>query len=261
MSLTFSLNKMLISESKSPTPIRLGSSWIKLSQGSAGDSLQFSVSDLKHGQFLVNGEAANGFTWAQLKKGQVSFLHDGTSYSPGFSIKASLGDESVSVASSDANLRFKAVNDKAVISQKDFVLMEGGDLSLRSMISLHDEEDEATGSLGKDVYTAKVNGGKIYVNGQLLDGKVLKTFTHEQLENGLVQFVHDGSEKRPSLTLTVKDSDGLSVTKKIDFSGTAFQAVNDVATVTTSRVTLAEGVDVKLRNFTIRDSEAGLQTA
>ncbi|MEN9361964.1 MAG: hypothetical protein RL095_3499 [Verrucomicrobiota bacterium] len=257
MSFSLSLSKILVSESITPSPIRLGTSWMKVGKLPAGAALEFDVSEVKNCQFLVDGQAATEFTWAQLKKGQVSLLHDGSSQSPGFSLKGRLGEDSVTVFSSEANLSFRPTNDKAAITQKDFVLDEGGELNLRSMISLHDEEDAAAGILGKAVYTAKATGGKIYVGWQLLDGKTFKSFTQEQVENGQVRFVHDGSEKRPSLSLSVTDSEGLSTKKQIDFSGAAFQNLNDAARVLSNRITLEEGVDVRVgKLLTITDSDS-----
>ena len=178
MSLNFNLKKLLISESSSPTSIRLSSSWVKFDQLPAGAIPQFFITDFEHGQFLVNGNASNEFTWEQLRAGQISFLHDGSSHAPRFTLTAKLGEEWASVTTSAANLSFKATNDKAIISQKAFTLEEGGQISLKSMFTLYDEEDSAAGILGGAVYKAKVKGGKIYVDGQWLEGKSLKTFTH-----------------------------------------------------------------------------------
>ncbi|MEN9361965.1 MAG: hypothetical protein RL095_3500, partial [Verrucomicrobiota bacterium] len=264
MTFSYSLGKLTISESNPSKALKLSSSWVKI-QDAASNSVSFEAGALERVTFLLDGVATTNFTLEQLKAGRVSLLHDGSSHAPSFVVTATSGSDSFSVASSAANLSFKAVNDKAVILQDmDAVIEEDGSLELRDLISLSDEEDGEAGTLGQAVYTAKVSSGKILVAGQVLDGKTLKSFTHAQVLSGDVVFVHDGSEKAPSISLSVKDSGGLASSLSLNFqAGVNFERINDRASISTTRLVVQPGIASKLSagNFKILDPDSTANSA
>ena len=252
MSFSFSFNKITVIEHKT---LKLNASWLKLV--GAPDNVDFQIDWVANGRFLLDGIETRNFSLSQLKAGRLSFeAVGGSSDLPEFHIYGTIPGEGCGVPSDTSTLVFKPVNDKPVLSSLAVTMSEGGSRALRDMVQLHDEEDEAAGTLANAVYTAKTRGGKFFKN-----GVTVKSFTHGEVASGAIVFVHDGGEKTPVISLAVKDSGKL--VGRITLDTITFKPVNDPISVKASRVTLKPGKALKLgvKNFGLSDPDGDLKDA
>ena len=245
------LSQISVIENK---PLKLSTSWLKLAGSSEG--VIFHV-NAENGQFIKERETTDSFDWNELNAGKISFEQLGGNLDlPRFSIMAYLPNgESFRAQSNAETLVFKAVNDKPELSTW-FVVDEGGTMNLHDVLWLRDEEDEAAGVLEQAVYTAKATGGQFLKN-----GVAVKSFTHGDVLNGSVVFVHDGGDKPPVIELEVKDS-GKAITRLI-LKDIPFNPVNDPITIKPTLLTLEAGKTLKLssKTFGLIDPDGDLARA
>ncbi len=89
----------------------------------ADPSLQFTVSSVQNGQFLLSGVPTATFTQADLTGGLVSFVHDGGELAPAYDVTVS--DGSLADGPSAATITFTPVNDAPVLGNNSLTLDEG----------------------------------------------------------------------------------------------------------------------------------------
>jgi 5'/3'-nucleotidase SurE len=82
---------------------------------SSAAALRYAVTATSHGQVLVDGAAADGFTQAQLAAGDVSFHHDGSETITG-SFSVSLADGSGLTAAATVNANVAPVDDAPIFT-------------------------------------------------------------------------------------------------------------------------------------------------
>ncbi len=155
------------------------------------------------GSIFVNNVKTTQFTLAQLRAGQVVFQHDGTEKPPSFFIQAR---DNVNALSDKINvtINFNYINDAPSINKSTMTISEGQNLTITlSMLSITDVD-----SLGTDVFIRIIgtSNGNFETNGSVIG--LNEKFTLAQVNQGAIQFHHDGSENPPSFIIEAANSDG-----------------------------------------------------
>ena len=219
-----------------------------------GTDLTWTVSGLSNGILQVNGVTQNTFTQADLDAGLVTFTHDGTETTvAGFNV--SLEDGGEDGATPDTGtfaINVTPVNDNVTLTgDLTMSLNEGGSVTITTTDLNMTDPDDGPGDV---TYTVSdLSNGHIEVG-----GVVQNTFTLQDIINGDVDFVHDGSE-----TLTagfdISLADGLENGTVADTGSMSISvsAVNDAPlTATNNGVTVNEGATVTISTAELTTSDA-----
>ncbi|MCD8570511.1 MAG: cadherin domain-containing protein [Alphaproteobacteria bacterium] len=222
----------------------------------AAADVTFTASSVTNGTITVNGVAQNTFTYADIQNGLVVFTHDGgETIAAGFNISLADGGEDGAVAATSSfSFTVNPVNDDAAIATNTGAAMdEGANLTITNAMLAGSDPDDAAADLA---YTASnLVNGHIEVN-----GVTQNTFTQADINNGLVVFVHDGSDTiAASFDFQLTDNDpGGAASVGATFNITV-NPVNDIpVAVTNTGTTLDEGGSVDLDNTMLAatDSES-----
>lgn len=171
------------------------------------------------------------FSRQDIIDGNVRFVHSGNEVAPAYTL--TVRDAEPLTASGPATVAFTTVNDLPVFGLNTLTLNEGQTLVLSaSNILTTDEETPATGL----IYTVSgLSGGRFELVAS--PGTAITSFTQDDINNGRVQFVHDGNEVRPTYTLTVSDGEN-----EVESEATViFTNLNDAPILINNRLTIAEG--------------------
>ena len=166
----------------------------------ADSDLTFTISGLQHGQFKVSGSTATTFTLAQIKAGAVSFVHDGTATAPSYNITVSDGTTTTTVAA--ATISFTSLQAPSITTNQ-ITITQGQTITLSSVMLNAIDADTADSDLTFTISNLQHGQFKYY-------GVTVTNFTLQEVKNGAVTFVHDGTATAPSYSITV--SDGTTVT-------------------------------------------------
>ncbi|MBV6624129.1 MAG: DUF4114 domain-containing protein, partial [Rivularia sp. (in: Bacteria)] len=212
-------------------------------------TLTFTVSNLKNGEFQVNQVAQNSFTQQQINNGLVKFIHDGSENPPSYDVEVS--DGSLTTDKNSANITFTNINDAPTLENNTLTISESGSVTISNQnLSATDIDNDDT------TLTFTVSNLK---NGEFQVNQVAQnSFTQQQINNGLVKFIHDGSENPPSYDVEV--SDGNLTTDK-NSANITFTNINDKPTLKNAIENLTATQDSAF-NFTLSvdtfvDSDAG----
>jgi VCBS repeat-containing protein len=230
----------------------------------------------KRDRFFVDGVEQLGptitFTQSQLNAGVVKFDHGGSNFAP--DLKISVQDTAIvpggKVNTLPLNLaiNFTATNDAPNFAVNTLSITEGGTVVLNSAaVNLQTTDEETTNPANLEYSIDTVSNGKF----QRLDGPapvdlaVEDTFSQADVDAGLIQFVHDGSETPPSYKLTVRDEavgndPQQAVTRIVEIPAGGFISENDPPELGNNSLTLAEGDTVFLGsdNLSATDEEGNI---
>jgi hypothetical protein len=225
-------------------------------ESSAGE-LTYTVDEVTGGQFLrlptePDGEAtvATTFTQADIDQGNVIvFEHDGSNNAPTFSLTVDDGTDTIAITDADGQVNFTATNDAPVLTNNTLTVPEGDPdnlmgITLTADNLLTEDEESAPGELTYTVTIADNNAENpdfFQVDGTKEIGPEV-TFTQAQVNDGLVQFVHGGSNSIATLTVSVTDTfpEGDPITTEPVPLNVDFQAENDVPVVANNRLSINE---------------------
>jgi VCBS repeat-containing protein len=235
--------------------------------------------ETKPDYFIVNGEVQRGptvsFTQAQVGAGQVQFVHGGSNVAPNLAVTVTdtaIVDNGEVVAEANTipvelTVNFTPTNDEPRFLVNTLAIAEGGTVVFNTAEVNLQADDEETPAEAL-VYTIDgVSRGEF----QRLDTAevtplaVGDTFTQADVDQGFIQFVHDGSELAPDYQLTVSDTglngnpeSVLSVARELTIPENGFTNVNDAPVLVNNSLTLTEGDTVVLTpdNLSATDVEA-----
>ncbi|MGD1928410.1 MAG: cadherin-like domain-containing protein [Leptolyngbyaceae cyanobacterium] len=202
---------------------------------------------------------ATEFTLADVQSGRVEFDHDSSNSEPQYSVIATVGEGDAAESSEPqpATITFFVINDAPIFTTNVLSITEGGTVVLNADAPNLVTTDEAGESTPAELtYTIlSVSNGTFQqlTDGVATDLGVADTFTQADVDGGLIQFQHDGSETAPSYRLQVVDgglTDALQPGPKGGGSTTvtieAFTLVNDPPMVTKSSLAVTEGATVTI---------------
>lgn len=208
----------------------------------SGTGLTYTASNLSNGVVQVSGVTQNTFTQDDIDNNRVTFVHDGSeTANAGFDISlADGGEDGASADTGSFTLVVNPINDAAAIGVNTGATMnEGANLTITtSMLNEADNDDDGANL----TYTASA-----YSNGHIEVGGVTQnTFTQDDIDQGRVVFVHDGTETITA-SFNISLADGLENGATAD-TGTFNITVtpqNDGSTITTNTGgTLNEGASL-----------------
>lgn len=168
-------------------------------------SLLFTSSNLQHGYFELTtnpGTPIVSFTQAELLNQMVQFVHDGTTNPPAYAISASY--ESFQSQPVMANIIF-SMGTAPVLANHHFTIATGASVILSSSdLSAYDTNLYGAGNGTLVFQISNLQHGQFELLS--LPNISVMQFIQDQIRQGLVQFVHDGSGYSPSATLVVNNS-------------------------------------------------------
>jgi VCBS repeat-containing protein len=209
------------------------------------------VDTVTNGKFLLSGTPVNQFTQQDVLDGLVTFEHDDSNTAPTYKLivqDSVIGGKVNTIPNLVGTVNFTAENDLptfADLSTTFPIVTEGTPTPtvIKITNTIFDGSDEESGP-AQLVYTIDaISEGSSF---QSL-GVEVTTFTQEDVNKGVVVFVHDGSEVPPVFTVTLSDSAAPTpgtVTQK-DVTP-EFKEVNDLPQLTANALTISEGETVTL---------------
>jgi hypothetical protein len=165
-------------------------------------SLIFNISTALHGQFeLVSnpGISITHFTQQQIINDTIRFVHDGGEIIPAYNVTVS--DGFLMSVPSAANITFTTVNDMPVLVGNQLTINEGQSIVLSRANLNATDVDNPVASLIFNIITPSHGQFEIVSN----PGVAINNFIQQQIFDGLIRFVHDGSELAPAYNVTVSD--------------------------------------------------------
>ncbi|BHH85198.1 cadherin-like domain-containing protein [Desulforhopalus sp. 52FAK] len=217
--------------------------------------LLFTVNSVSEGQFELStdtGTAITSFTQEDLDSGYVQFVHNGGEITPAYSLSVSDGEDSF--GPSNATITLTNINDTPTLQHYSLNIQEGETVLITDVQLLASDPDDNATAL---TYTiSNPLAGKFFTTGDATT-TAITSFTQDDINNGLVSFVHDGSATSPSYDVEVKDDKGAS--SGAIAASITFYTTNDAPVFETNILTINEGESVTLTddNFSATDDEQG----
>ncbi|MGD1944114.1 MAG: cadherin-like domain-containing protein [Leptolyngbyaceae cyanobacterium] len=208
--------------------------------------LRFEISAVPGGTFFLNGtELVDGvtFTSAAIAFKELTFEDDGDEIAPTYSVTVR-DPEGGSSEPTPATVILNPINDPPVITDNTFTFTEGGRLTLNDsasmVVNLQASDDESASDADLTYFISNVEGGEFFD----FNANPVAEFTQAELNNGDINFLHDGSETQPSFDITVKDLDGGEVTVAANVDDLI--PVNDAPVLGEPTLTVTEGATITL---------------
>ena len=194
--------------------------------------------------------SSDTFTQDDIDNNRLTYIHNGSETTSDTFTFTVADTDGGSIASQTFNITVTAVNDAPVLNVNSLTISEGQTVVLSSGdLSTSDVDNNAA----QLTYTVNsVAGGQFELVAD--PGNAVTSFTQQQINDGDIQFVHDGNEAAPTYTLTVSDgalSDGPSA------ASITFTNVNDNPVITTASFTRDEGASLVVGNVTTTDVDGG----
>ena len=263
----FSQNSLKVSEGGRAVPV------IALDDpDTKPEDLRIDVSNLRGGYFVLAGtpgntsvlsgldgmgglrdllEVIDSFTWAQYLAGQISFVHDGSELTPGYTLTVT--DGNASDVSTLSDVVFLPVNDLPTFLENGLVITEGGSAVPRIRVA---DEDNRADQL--TIFAVDISGGRFELLGN--PGQAVTRFTQLQVDKGEVRFVDNGLGGAPRYSLTAADPALLGTTIEAAFPSSvcivSFTPVNDAPVFTSNALTVTEG-GVARPSINVTDEDNG----
>ncbi|MGF1458155.1 MAG: cadherin-like domain-containing protein [Leptolyngbyaceae cyanobacterium] len=169
------------------------------------EDLLFTVENVAGGQFFdFDAQVITEFTQAELNRGEISFLHNGSETEPAFDIVVSDGEGGeISVP---AVVDFVPVNDLPAVGRAQLTVTEGATITLTTDDLAGDDPD--TAPEGLTITISELAGGRfnLVVDDVVVEEDIL-SFTQSQIAAGQIQFVDNGDQTPPSFDVTVSDGE------------------------------------------------------
>ena len=243
---------------------------------SGAEALTYTVTyndETPAGQFLRI--AADGtttptttFTQAEIDAGTdpdaetvIAFDYFGEITPPSFTLKVTdAGGKFVEIPGSDI-FNFIAINDQPIVKEAEFTVKEGETvpLSAEELLVTDAETDAANLEYTVTITNADPDQPDSFIIDGVSSTGTTVTFTQQQVNDGLVSFVHGGSNFAPNLVVSVTDTEVAGETNTIPvLLNTPFEDFNDSPELKTLSLTLTEGdtVPVTADVLSVTDEES-----
>ncbi|MEM6717290.1 MAG: cadherin-like domain-containing protein, partial [Cyanobacteria bacterium P01_C01_bin.147] len=195
------------------------------------------------------------FTQEDVDEGRVTFVHGGSNTIATFTatvtdtFPAEFGEPIELPVALTATLN--ATNDALVVENKSVSINEGEPLILSSDDLLTtDEETPPEGLTYTVVATTNGTFQRLDDQGTGTDIAVDGTFTQAEVNEGDIQFLHNGAEDAPTFSLKVEDEpltvDGETTSETFDGIIEKFNNLNDDPTLDVNTLTVTEGTEITL---------------
>jgi len=214
-------------------------------------SIIFTVSNVQHAQFeniAAPGTAILSFNLRNIQDSQIQFVHDNSKLTPSYYVSVSDGNISTNAVS--ANIQY--INLAPVLHNNQLSLVEGQTLTLTPT-----HLNATTPGITPTTITfnvANVQHGRFVRNN--VPGSAITSFTLQNIEDGLIQFIHDGGKIAPSYAVAVFDG---YVTTSPQSGNITYS--NVAPTLTARKIILKQGETITLTrtNFNAADLDPSIQ--
>jgi gliding motility-associated-like protein len=205
--------------------------------------LTYTITSLTNGNFTKDGVIVTTFTKQDVEDGKIKFVHDSSENAPTYHVKVT--DTGGLFSESDAVITFNNVNDKPLLPTNTLTITEGATVDITSAFLNSTDTDNTDAELTYTI-TSLVNGNFTK------DGVVASTFTKQDVEDGKIKFVHDGSENAPAYHVKVTDTGGLFSESDVVVT---FTGVNDKPLLPTNTLTITEGATVDITSTFLNSTD------
>ncbi len=225
-------------------------------------NLQFKITKVKGGSFLLNGFAAKSFSVADIEAGSVSFKHDGKFLAPSLSLSVSDSDGKASAIKSSnfATVFFdgsqtagaQVLDPHEIAVKGPIAITEGETLKLTAKNLPIAVSTDVVPLLQQPRLELRIDTADHCT--VMISGSAVDFFTLAQLKAGLVSIKHDGSQHAPSLNLSLYNGDVELDSLQLPF---VFKTTNDLPTLTLPYLVLNPGQSQLLNrdHFQANDEE------
>jgi uncharacterized delta-60 repeat protein len=223
--------------------------------------LLYTISNISGGNFSGTGVTTNSngtvsFSQAAINNGLVQFTHNGGENPPSYAVSVSDGAlNTTPVTVTIPAGSFISVNDAPVLATNTLSITEGGTVTLNSSNLNTSDPDNTPAQL---LYTiSNISGGSFSGTGVTTNSNGTVTFSQAAINNGLVQFTHNGGENPPSYAVSVSDGALNTTPATVAIPAGSFTPVNDAPVLATNTLSITEGGTVTLSssNLNISDSD------
>jgi len=165
-------------------------------------SLTFTMSNIQHGRFEYvdnPGIAITSFTQQDVIDGNVQFVRDGSDYLPVYEVSVSDGTSATEPA--PVTITFSGVNNVPTLITNELPLYQGQTVTItQGMLYARDVENEPPDLL---FVISDIQYGHFERTGNL--GTAITRFTQQEINDGEILFIHDGSNTAPHFYVSVTD--------------------------------------------------------
>ncbi|MFP4313054.1 MAG: cadherin-like domain-containing protein [Alphaproteobacteria bacterium] len=217
--------------------------------------LTFTASNLSNGHIEVSGVTQNTFTQADINAGNVVFIHDGSdTLTAGFDISLADGGEDGTSAATDTFTIIVNADDDAPLAATNNGMSadEGTTTTLTAaMLNTSDSDTEPRNVVFN--VTGALSNGRLDLSTN--PGNSISSFTLADIQNGIVRYVHNGSETiSDSFDFTVSDG---TTTLAADTFNITITPVNDaVVLATNTGANITESNVVTITNALLNVTDA-----
>ncbi len=172
---------------------------------SSSNQIVFQVSNVQHGQFVLNGSSTpiTNFTLTQLVDHDVQLVQDNSNIAPSYSVSVTsdtgLSSAPIPVTAQLCTSLSGSSACAPMIVRNNLWVKQGTSATLSSQNLYATTTSGQTLPVNTVFYITNINHGYFNVN-----GSSSSFFTEQQLQEGVVQFVDDGSDIAPSYQITVQ---------------------------------------------------------
>lgn len=222
----------------------------------------FTVSNLSNGIIQVNGVTQNTFTADDITNNLVVFIHDDSeTTTAGFDISlADGGEDSAAADTASMSITVTPVDDApATATNNGMTTDEGSTTTLTAAMLTTSDGDTLPQNVVFNITNALGNGRlELSTNA----GVAINSFTLQDIQNGVVRYVHDGSETTSdSFDFTV--TDGTSTLPADTFSITVTPVNEAVVLATNTGTNITESdltmiTNVMLNSTDVDDTATGI---
>ncbi len=186
-------NRLSIHQGES---VLLNTSWLAVQDDYPASQVNITASQVQHGQFALLGQNHSITQWTeqQLLSGQVVFIQDNSTGTPRYQL--SLRDPYFSLPPSSAKIIFYR---RPILQQTSFSMHQGQSLLMTPAL-LNLTDDSAPDQVIFTVESLQ-NGQFVFTPASTS----ITTFTEQQLLDGQIELVQDGSVMSPSYQISLSD--------------------------------------------------------
>ncbi len=221
-------------------------------------TLTFTVTSIANGSFQLTSDnsVVTSFTQQQLIDGDIKFVHDGGENAPSYFVSVSDGNTATTAAA--ATITFSANdNDTPTLTANGLNVTEGQEVVLTNFDFAATDPDNLNNSLTFNV--SSVNNGSFQL---VSDNSTVTSFTQQQISDGAIKFVHDGSENAPSYSVSVSDSNTATIAAAATITFTSANDAPTLAVTVTNNFTEDAGASVGdiVASYTTNDEDGDTVT-
>ncbi|MBD2013333.1 DUF4347 domain-containing protein [Microcoleus sp. FACHB-53] len=212
--------------------------------------LLYTISNISGGSFSGTGVTNNSngsvsFSQEAINNGLVQFTHDGGENPPSYAVSVSDGALNTTPATVTIPAgSFTPVNDAPVLATNTLTITEGGTVTLSSTNLNTSDSDNTPAQL---LYTiSNISSGSFSGTGVTTNSNGTVSFSQDAINNGLVQFTHDGGENPPSYAVSVSDGALNTTPATVSIPAGSFIPVNDAPVATGDTTTTSQNTAVNI---------------